>query len=263
MKFSILATVLPLLTRATPLDVPRSLMTIEERSFTDPLAHGNFGRAAGKIWKYHQVGDGLFTGVDPDEWDDSVHVKRGMLPTTSLDYARDDGSSDDDVELAARQSQTWTQACQYAIGCTLLAGWTLKEAIKSIPGTVSSPEKTQAVFQALFDKAKSAGKTTLKSFDRPFFANMLGVGAQNVIVTAWTSTSGKSDDGGDAAAGKCTEASSEEATMIQMMRGACEEKGDLSSFTTTLKMHGVTFELNMAMAPGESIPDSAYCKKQS
>ncbi|PNP76106.1 hypothetical protein FNYG_10664 [Fusarium nygamai] len=45
--------------------------SIERRSFVDPIKHGNYGRSLGKIYRYHEVSDGLFAGVAPEDWDDT------------------------------------------------------------------------------------------------------------------------------------------------------------------------------------------------
>jgi hypothetical protein len=139
------------------------------------------------------------------------------------------------------------------------AGSSFLGAIKSIPGTASGPEKVFTIFQTTYDKARVAGKGTWKQLNQPFMANMAGVGAQNVLVTLWTK---ETSDSTNSQPAMCTDASTEEAAIVQMMQEACSEKPGSSTYTSTLKLGGVEFELNMVAVAGNSIPDSAYCKKQ-
>ncbi|KAK9780254.1 putative Ecp2 effector protein domain-containing protein [Seiridium cardinale] len=255
MKSSILiAYLLPLLVRASPVEQPRSLTSIQERSYSDDLAHGNYRRIDGEVYRLRQVGDGQFSGIKPDEWDDEVHVKRDTELAANLDQRYDAHNTD----LLVRGTYTWTDYCKWGLYCAATASLSLTSAVKSIPGTASDPEKVFALFRGAYDKAKAAGKATFDTLDRPFLANMVGVGAQNILVVLWTR---KSSSSASTQPAMCTDASSEEAVIIQMMQAACAQKPGSGSFSSTLIMNGVTFELNMAASGGDSIPDSAYCKK--
>jgi hypothetical protein len=92
MKTSILGIyLLPLLAWASPFEQPRALMSVEERSYTDELMHGNYRRIGGEIYRMHQLDDGLFTGVKPDEWDekgmlDKLRVRKSTSLTTCSPY---------------------------------------------------------------------------------------------------------------------------------------------------------------------------------
>lgn len=56
------------ITQAQALAVPED---IERRSQTDSPGHGNYGRFGEEVIRYHEIRDGLFTGIDPEEWDDN------------------------------------------------------------------------------------------------------------------------------------------------------------------------------------------------
>jgi len=44
---------------------------LRSRGLNDTLAHGNYGVAGGQVWRYHQIRDGIFQGVSPEDWDDN------------------------------------------------------------------------------------------------------------------------------------------------------------------------------------------------
>ncbi|KKZ65276.1 hypothetical protein EMCG_08884 [[Emmonsia] crescens] len=72
--------------------------TIQERALTDPIGHGNYGNFVDEIWRYQEVSDGLFAGVKPEDWDDSVH-KRGVLPPETYNLQSRAALTDDENHL--------------------------------------------------------------------------------------------------------------------------------------------------------------------
>ncbi|KAJ9610354.1 hypothetical protein H2200_005131 [Cladophialophora chaetospira] len=52
------------------------------------MSHGSYGRFDGAEYRWHQIYDGTWVGVDPNEWDDAIHVQNDALPPW-IDYMPD------------------------------------------------------------------------------------------------------------------------------------------------------------------------------
>lgn len=48
-----------------------------------PMGHGAYGMFGGVEYRWHQIYDGTWVGVDPTEWDDAVHTQNDVLPPWS------------------------------------------------------------------------------------------------------------------------------------------------------------------------------------
>jgi hypothetical protein len=47
------------------------------------MGHGAYGMFGGVEYRWHQIYDGTWVGVDPTEWDDAVHTQNDVLPPWS------------------------------------------------------------------------------------------------------------------------------------------------------------------------------------
>ncbi|KIW70430.1 hypothetical protein PV04_02700 [Phialophora macrospora] len=47
------------------------------------MGHGAYGMFDGAEYRWHQIYDGTWIGVDPDEWDDTIHMPNDAPPPWS------------------------------------------------------------------------------------------------------------------------------------------------------------------------------------
>ncbi|KLJ06173.1 hypothetical protein EMPG_10402 [Blastomyces silverae] len=168
MKTISFSTLVLSLTYATGIVDALVTRTIHERAKTDPVGHGNYGNFEDEIWRYQEISDGLFVGVKPEEWNDSIH-KRGVLPPEVHDLRS--RATTTEVEDLLLQRDLIDQ-CNVGMRC----------AYRKAEKTAISMRKGAGV---LLTKIKETYGPNFWGFlQKPFMANLAGVGLQNVIVTA-------------------------------------------------------------------------------
>ncbi|KUJ13587.1 uncharacterized protein LY89DRAFT_737560 [Mollisia scopiformis] len=81
-----------------------------------PYYHGLESEYNGKLWKWHQVAKRKWSGLKPEDWDDSIHIKNDTLIEFdgSVDCLRQEPTN----ALEARGLCGFTQRCTAAIGST-------------------------------------------------------------------------------------------------------------------------------------------------
>ncbi|KAF5550400.1 hypothetical protein FNAPI_7735 [Fusarium napiforme] len=214
--------------------------SIERRSFVDPIKHGNYGRSLGKIYRYHEVSDGLFAGVTPEDWDDTVHVKGAWLAKRS---ETNESPPSLDVDLFNRDISS---ACATGLACA-----------KAAAQVLGSPLYQLGVY--LLNKVREYGPQVLDTLNRPFWANFAGVGGQNFVVTGiFKLIERKSDN--PPPVEQCSLDYSQVDLMTQMVAMACSSNPERRAFSQSITLpDGSVYELNMAAAPGQTLSDSDVC----
>ncbi|KAI9748420.1 MAG: hypothetical protein M4579_007234 [Chaenotheca gracillima] len=77
------------------------------------IQHGDFGDVDGKTYRYHQVANGVWRGVDPNDWDDKVHVKNDAALNVSPK------SKTRDLILDELDERDFTGTCKAALSCAI------------------------------------------------------------------------------------------------------------------------------------------------
>ncbi|RBQ72313.1 hypothetical protein FVER14953_13667 [Fusarium verticillioides] len=213
--------------------------SIERRSFVDPIKHGNYGRSLGKIYRYHEVSDGFFAGVAPEDWDDTVHVKGAWLAERS----ETNDSPPSDLDLFNRDISS---ACATALECAKATG----QALGSTLYQLSEP---------FIEKLKEKGPQVMDTLNQPFWANLGGVGGQNFVVTGIFKLIEKLTDKPPPVE-QCSLDFSQVDLMKQMVAMACSSNPERKAFSQSITLpDGSVYELNMAAAPGQTLSDSDVC----
>ncbi|KAF4992235.1 hypothetical protein FDECE_13772 [Fusarium decemcellulare] len=215
---------------------------IEKRSLVDPIQHGNYGRSLGKIYRYHEVSDGLFAGVAPEDWDDSVHVRRSWS-TEGFDSGQ--YSPVDESALATRQNGI-ASACKTGLTCA-------KATFASTAATL------YGLSEQFIDKLKEKGPLVMNTLNQPFWANFAGVGGQNFIVTGIFSQVEKKSDKPPPPE-QCSMNNSQEDLLRQLIMFGCSSNPERKAFSQSITLpDGSVFVLNMTAAPGHNLSDSDTC----
>ncbi|KAF4451000.1 hypothetical protein F53441_5947 [Fusarium austroafricanum] len=217
------------------------LESIERRSLVDTLQHGNYGRSNGKIYRYHEVHDGLFAGVAPEDWDDSVHV-RGALLTERSDTNESPPSLDSNL-----LHRDISSACKTKLVCAVSSAASLGSSIYQYSGD-------------FINKLREVkGSDVMDGLNQPFWANLAGVGGQNVLVTAIFYLVQKGTDKPPPVQ-QCSKANSQEDLLRQMITQACSSSPERTGFAQSITLSdGSVFELRMAAGPGHNLSDSQTC----
>ncbi|KAG4253687.1 hypothetical protein FPRO03_07647 [Fusarium proliferatum] len=216
------------------------LESIERRSLADTLQHGNYGRSNGKIYRYHEVRAGLFAGVAPEDWDNSVHV-RGAALTERSDTNESPPSLDSNL-----LHRDISSACATGLQCAKSSATALGSTLYQLSG-------------AFIDKLKQIKPEVMDTLNQPFWANLAGVGGQNFIVTGlFLLIEGKSDK--PPPVQQCSLENSQEDLLRQLIAQACSSNPERKAFSQSITLpDGSIFELKMAAAPGNVLSDSDTC----
>jgi hypothetical protein len=166
---------------------------IIQRANSDPMEHGNYGQAGGQVWRFHQVAKGIFQGVPPEEWDDNgrcpvfsspvsadteflVHIRNDTqpnLPTMEELYASPPPLNSPQASPNPARSldvRAERSTCLDRVTCTAATGGTA----------------LWGASKWLATEVKSLGSDAWDGLNKPFFANLAGVGGQNLAITMLT-----------------------------------------------------------------------------
>ncbi|UNI23259.1 hypothetical protein JDV02_009091 [Purpureocillium takamizusanense] len=135
------------------------------------MTHGEYDDYLGKVIRYHQLAEGVYTGVPADEWDDQVHRRSDEVWDLGELVRRGGGSDDDDatvVDLETRDLGGIGEKCTEVVTCAAVHGnKTIKAAYEA--------------WLAAVEKAKPACTSLLEFLDRPFWATWFGVAIAGII----------------------------------------------------------------------------------
>ncbi|PGH04021.1 hypothetical protein GX51_03691 [Blastomyces parvus] len=167
MKTPTFSTLVLSLTFATGIVDALVARTIQERANTDPIGHGNYGNFENEIWRYQEVSDGLFVGVKPEEWNDSIH-KRGVLPPEVHDLQSRATMMEEDNHLFERDLEG---QCMIGYRC-------VHRAAKNTATWI-----VDAGHHFVNRVVQTHGPNFWESLQRPFMSTLVGIGIQNVVIT--------------------------------------------------------------------------------
>ncbi|KAF9777762.1 hypothetical protein IL306_004330 [Fusarium sp. DS 682] len=210
------------------------LESIERRSLVDPVQHGNYGRSLGKVYRYHEVRDGLFAGVAPEDWDDSGLTERS-------DTNQSPSSVDSDLF-----NRDLSSACSSGLKCAKASATALGSTLYQLSS-------------GFIEKLKEIRPEVMNTLNQPFWANLAGVGGQNFIVTGIFAAIDKKSDSPPPVQ-QCSLANSQEDLLKLLIAKGCSSNPERKSFSYSITLpDGSIFELRMAAAPGRNLSDSETC----
>ncbi|OAQ76389.1 hypothetical protein VFPBJ_08749 [Purpureocillium lilacinum] len=134
------------------------------------MSHGEYEDYYGLVIRYHQLAEGVYTGVPAEEWDDEIHRPSHEVWDLATLAARgsDDGDDETLVDLEIRDLDEIKEKCHEAVSCVKSRGSaTIKAAYQ--------------FWIAAAEKAKPVCSSLLEFLDRPFWATWVGVAIGGVI----------------------------------------------------------------------------------
>ncbi|PGH02242.1 hypothetical protein AJ79_07691 [Helicocarpus griseus UAMH5409] len=266
-----LPTLILSLTYASGIIDALAVRTLQERSLSDPLAHGNYGHVEGEVYRYQEVADGLFVGVKPEEWDDSR--KNISLPEfiesrhhtiTSSPYPLANGQE----TVHARSIDPENKAIEFSPrhvdpGNSLTLGRrdlrdTCRAAARCLSRQVAGAWAGACTGFNWFidDVARRRGGQVLDILNQPVFANFYGVGGQNALITAVV----RHYDKKEAPEAKCSNSQSQVELAKALIDQACKSGGENRAFRINVTYEdGKGFDLSMSFDPKDGSDTKQTC----
>lgn len=135
------------------------------------IVHGNHFTMDGRSWRYHQIYAGVWRGIDPDDWDDAVHIANyGELVYSDYPYQS--------LQSRSFESRNLRTTCIAAVACVGTAARTAQESI--------SANWDNIMRSVYFVTAAHAIKKVWDFLNTPFIATVFGPASSNVgMITGW------------------------------------------------------------------------------
>ena len=135
------------------------------------ILHGNHFTMDGRTWRYHQIYAGVWRGIDPNEWDDTVHIANHK----ELDYSDYPYQSLQSRSLESRDLRT---TCKAAVACVGTAARFAQESIS---------ENWDAIMRSVYFITTAQFIKKIWDFlNQPFIATVVGPASSNVgMITGW------------------------------------------------------------------------------
>jgi hypothetical protein len=210
--------------------------------------HGKLADYGGKTYRWHQLASDVYRGINPEDWDDSIHVKNDTVIDDSAIYQRDFSESDatTDTSLSTLEERAFLYyTCQAAKKCLI-----------AVQG--GAAYSIGAVYSYVLDKAQVLANNQQAQGLWTFLNQPIIVGSTIGVGTAWYGGAVSMLTSGQPNASQCSSSQTDLDAMkslIQDLIAAAPER----AVSATISYNGVVGTISMEAVPSDQRGDGNTC----
>ncbi|KAK9414998.1 hypothetical protein SUNI508_10603 [Seiridium unicorne] len=205
------------------------------------IQHGDTGEHLGLQIRWHQLGQGVFTGVPDSEWNETIHQRSDEdwgLDAFALSRRDVNGTSDLEV-------RNFVSTCQAVGRCFKSVG------DKALDGAVHTWFRAAAAGAPYLPGAVQGYKDIMSFLNQPFYANALGVGVAGYVQRGGQSTSSAKEE--------CSTSKDPVDALESGATQMLQANPKATKFAGTIIGPTGTWQLHMAVTGSSTVTASTWC----